>query len=94
LAAADHFAFTTNAGSGSIGRFAVAGDGGLSLSGTTAISAGAHPLDEGVSRNQDYLYVLADGLHQVIGYRVGSDGSLTQVTTVAVPVGAAGVGVH
>jgi hypothetical protein len=26
-----------------------------------------------------------------VGYRVGHDGSLTQVTSVAVPVGAAGI---
>jgi 6-phosphogluconolactonase len=94
LAAAGRFAFTTNAASGSIGRFAVAGDGELSLIGTTVIGAGAHPLDVGVSRNQAYLYVLADGLHRLIGYRVGADGSLTQVTTVAIPVGAAGVGAY
>ena len=31
LAAAGHFAYTTNAGSGSIGRFAIAPDGSLSL---------------------------------------------------------------
>ncbi|MBO0884454.1 MAG: beta-propeller fold lactonase family protein, partial [Mycobacterium sp.] len=79
LAAAEQFAYTTNAGSGSIGRFSVARDGSLSLTGTTTLGEGSHPLDEGVSRNQDYLYVLVDGFHQIIGYRVERDGGLTQV---------------
>jgi 6-phosphogluconolactonase len=45
LAAAGHFAYTTNAGSGSIGRFAIARDGSLSLVGTTVVGAGSTPLD-------------------------------------------------
>jgi hypothetical protein len=51
------------------------------------------PLDEGVSSNQHYLYVLADGVHQLVGYSVGQDGSLTQVTSVAVTTGSGGIGV-
>ena len=31
------------------------------------------------------------GFHQIVGYRIGHDGNLTQVTSVAVPVGAAGI---
>jgi 6-phosphogluconolactonase (cycloisomerase 2 family) len=90
LAAAGHFAYTTNAGSGSIGGFRVAHDGSLSLISTTALGTGSHPLDEAVSRDQHLLYVLVDGFHQVNGYRVGTDGGLTQVASVAVPVGAIG----
>jgi 6-phosphogluconolactonase (cycloisomerase 2 family) len=92
LAAAGQYAYTTNAGSGSIGRFRVARDGSLSLTGTTALGANSHPLDEGVSRDQDLLYVLVDGLHEIVGYRVQQDGGLTQVTSVPVPTGAAGIG--
>ncbi len=91
LAAAGHFAYTTNAGSGSIGRFAIAPDGVLSMVGTTVVGAGSTPLDTAVSQNQDFMYVLLGGFHQIVGYRVGDDGSLTQVTSVAVPVGAAGI---
>jgi 6-phosphogluconolactonase (cycloisomerase 2 family) len=90
LAAAGRFAYTTNAASGSIGGFTVARDGTLSLTSTTALGSGSHPLDEAVSRDQHYLYVLVDGLHQVNGYRVGGDGSLTPVTSVPVPAGAIG----
>ena len=92
LAAAGQFAYTTNAGSGSIGRFSVARDGSLSLTGTTTLGAGSHPLDEGVSRDQDFLYVLVDGFHEIVGYRVQHDGGLTQVTSLPVPSGAAGIG--
>lgn len=92
LAAAGSWAYTTNAGSGSIGRFSVARDGSLSLIGTTTLGSTSHPLDEGVSRDQDFLYVLADGLHQIDGFRVGQDGGLTQVSSVNVPTGSAGIG--
>jgi 6-phosphogluconolactonase (cycloisomerase 2 family) len=90
LAAAGHFAYTTNAASGSIGGFAVANDGTLKLMSTTSVGSGSHPLDEAVSRDQHLLYVLVDGIHQIRGYRVGADGSLTQVTSISVPVGAVG----
>jgi 6-phosphogluconolactonase len=91
LAAAGHFAYTTNAGSGSIGRFAIARDGSLSLVGTTVVGTGSTPLDNAVSRDQDFMYVLLGGFHQIVGYRIGHDGNLTQVTSVGVPVGAAGI---
>jgi hypothetical protein len=59
--------------------------------GTTIVGAGSTPLDNAVSHDQDFMYVLFGGFHQIVGYRVGHDGSLTQVTSVAVPVGAAGI---
>jgi 6-phosphogluconolactonase len=91
LATAQGWAYTTNAGSGSIGRFAVATDGTLSLSGTTVVGPGAHPLDDDVTKNEKELYVLVDGFHQIVGYRIEHDGSLTQISSAPVPVGAAGV---
>jgi 6-phosphogluconolactonase (cycloisomerase 2 family) len=90
LAAAGHFAYTTNAGSGSTGGFVVSDDGSLRLIGTTTLGATSHPLDEAVSRDQHFLYILVDGFHQLNGYRVSADGSLTQVTSVGVPSGAIG----
>jgi hypothetical protein len=62
----------------------------LSLISTTALGAGSHPLDEAVSRDQHFLYVLVDGFHKMNGYRVGADGSLTPVNSVDVPAGAIG----
>jgi 6-phosphogluconolactonase (cycloisomerase 2 family) len=94
LPAAGRFASTTNAGSGSIGGFAVAPDGSLSHISTIALGTGSHPLDEAVSRGQHFLYVLVDGFHQINGYRVGANGSLTQVTSVSVPAGAIGAGAN
>jgi 6-phosphogluconolactonase len=93
LAAAGGFAYTANAGSGSIGRYAVAPDGTLTALGSTLVenNPASHPLDEGVSAGQNYLYVLANGLSQIVGYRVGADGSLTQVTTVPVAAGSGGI---
>jgi 6-phosphogluconolactonase (cycloisomerase 2 family) len=94
LAAAGGFAYTANAGSGSIGRYAVAPDGALAALGSTLVenNPASHPLDEGVSAGQNYLYVLAKGLSQIVGYRVGLDGSLTQVTTAPVAAGSGGIG--
>jgi len=94
LAAAGGFAFTANAGSGSIGRYAVATDGALTALGSTLVENDptAKPLDEGVSAGQNYLYVLAGGLAQIVGYQVGADGSLTQVTTAPVAADSAGIG--
>ena len=95
LAAAARLAYTANAGSGSIGRCAVAPDGALTALGTTVVEddAASHPLDEAVSSGQNYLHVLANGLWQIVGYRVGADGSLTQVTTAAVAAGSGGTAV-
>lgn len=94
LASVGSFAFTTNAGSGSIATFAVARDGTLSLTATTPISPTAHPLDESGVSDGHLLYVLADGLHQVIGYKVAADGTLTQVAAAPVPAGVDGLGAH
>jgi 6-phosphogluconolactonase (cycloisomerase 2 family) len=96
LAAAGGFAFTANAGSGSIGRYAVAPDGTLTALGTTLVEndPASHPLDEGVSASQNYLYVMVGGLDQIVGYQVGHDGSLTQVTTAPVAAGSAGIGAN
>ena len=96
LVAAGRFAYTANAGSGNIGRYAVAHDGTLTALGSTPIENDptSSPHEEGVSADQNYLYVLAQGLSQIVGYRVGADGSLTQVTTVPVAAGSFGVGAN
>jgi 6-phosphogluconolactonase len=96
LVAAGRFAYTANAGSGNIGRYAVAPDGTLTALGSTPIENDptSSPHEEGVSADQNYLYVLAQGLSQIAGYRVGADGSLIQVTTVSVAAGSFGVGAY
>ena len=52
---------------------------------------GSTPLDNAASDDQDFMYVLLGGFHQIVGYRVGHNGDLTQVTSIAVPEGAAGI---
>lgn len=93
LAAVGRYAYTDNAGSGSIGTFKVAADGQLALSATTLIASTAHPLDM-AGADGHYLYVLANGLNEIIGYRVAGDGSLTEINQVPVPAGAIGLGAH
>ena len=91
-----HYAYTANAGSGTLSGFSVSSGGALSLldpSGVTAsLGAGSHPLDETVSSNGEFLYNLTDGLHRITGFRIAANGSLTQVDQIAgLPVGAAGI---
>lgn len=93
LAAVGRYAYTDNAGSGSVGTFSVAADGRLTLTGTTVIAPTAHPLDM-AGAGGHYLYVLAGGLNAIIGYHVANDGSLTEITQVPVPAGAIGLGAH
>lgn len=90
------YAYTANAGGGTISGFAVGPDGSLSLldaDGVTAsLGAGSHPLDEAVSNDGRFLYNLTDGRHEITGFRVGEDGSLTQVGSIGgLPAGAAGI---
>jgi hypothetical protein len=74
-----------------VGTYVVAPDGTLTALGTTLVEndPASHPLDEGVSVGQNYLYVMVGGLNQIVGYRVGPDGSLTQVTVATVAAGIA-----
>jgi 6-phosphogluconolactonase len=74
------FAYTTNAGSGTITGYSVS-QGALArldVNGVTAnIGAGSSPTEMVVSRNSQYLYAFSGGLHAIIVYAIGSDGSLT-----------------
>jgi 6-phosphogluconolactonase (cycloisomerase 2 family) len=90
------YAYTANAGGGTISGFAVGRDGSLTLldaNGATAtIGAGSHPLDEAVSGNGRFLYNLTDGFHTISGFWIGEDGSLTPLGTIGgLPVGAIGL---
>jgi 6-phosphogluconolactonase len=89
------FAYTANAGSGTLSGFAVGHDGSLTLldsSGATAVlGPGSHPLDLAVSKGR-FLYNLTDGFHRITGFHIEKDGSLTPVgSTGGIPAGAAGL---
>ena len=82
------FAYTGNAG-GTISGVAVDGDGSLTTLGTDGVVAVPRqsPRDLDFSRNGRYVYEVSPGNAaeggSVTGYRVGNDGSLTEITTVS-----------
>lgn len=87
------FAYTTNAGSGSISSYAIAKDGSISLLNAVAGDTGAHstPIDMAFSNNGAFLYSLNAGSHTISAFRMQSDGSLVSAGTFSVPAGAAGL---
>jgi hypothetical protein len=58
-------------------------DGGIALAATTRLGSGSSPLDEAVSSDGRFLYVLVNGRHTVGAFRIGADGTL-------LPLGEAG----
>jgi 6-phosphogluconolactonase len=84
-------AFTGNA-SGSISGFAIDPSGALTGLGATALAPSPRDLD--FARNGRFLYAVSPGTAaapaRVTGYRVGSDGSLEQVTSVPAAAGITG----
>ena len=89
------YAYTTNAGSGSISGYRLTEDGSLSLLNsdgqTGQTGPGSTPVDAALSRNSQFLYVLTAGAHAIVTFQIGSDGTLTPLNQVVVPVGAAGI---
>ena len=93
------FAYTANADSGNLSGYRVHHDGSISLldaSGNTASTGtGSHPLDEAITRNGAFLYVLADGFGRIEGFGVGADGSLHARGSVGgLPAGTVGIAVR
>jgi 6-phosphogluconolactonase len=87
------FAYTTNAGSGSISSYRIAEDGALTLLNPTAavIGAGSSPVDMAFSNNGQSLYALANGAHTISIFGMNANGSLAVQSTVSVPVGVVGL---
>ncbi|MFL5620859.1 MAG: lactonase family protein [Gemmatimonadaceae bacterium] len=77
-------AFAVNSGSGSIAAFGIGADGSLDLlsaDGRTGVTgAGTAPIDLGLSRNGQFLYVLNAAAGTVGGFSVGRDGSLASIS--------------
>lgn len=86
------FAFTTNAGDGSISGYGINKDGYIYLldpDGKTGnTGAGSVPLDMAFSINNHFLYSLNSGNGTISGFRVGPSGQLIQLTN---PIQAAGL---
>jgi 6-phosphogluconolactonase len=75
------FVYTTNAGSGSITGYRIAGDGSVSLLNaggfTASTGVDSHPTDLALSISGKYLYAISPATGTLAQFRVGSDGSLT-----------------
>jgi 6-phosphogluconolactonase (cycloisomerase 2 family) len=87
------YAYTTNAGSGTISSYQIAEDGALTLLNPTAgvIGAGSSPVDMAFSNNGQTLYALANGAHTISIFGMNADGSLASQGTISVPVDVAGL---
>ncbi|HBY95543.1 MAG TPA: 3-carboxymuconate cyclase [Chloroflexi bacterium] len=92
------YAYTTNAGSGSISGYRVDQDGTLNLldaDGRTGVTGdGSSPIDMALSNNSQYLYVLNSGLHTISAFQVEADGSLTLLPGTGLPAGVVGLAAH
>lgn len=82
------FAYTTNAGTGSISGFLISHDGSLSLldeDGRTGVTGdGSAPIDMALSGNDRFLYTLNSGNGTIGAFRVNlKDGSLKPLAGIA-----------
>jgi 6-phosphogluconolactonase len=88
------YAYVSNAGTGNISGFAIDQDGTASLldaDGITAVT-GANPTDMALSRDSQFLYARVAGLSRIAVFRIGSDGSLTELAPLTgTPAGLAGL---
>jgi 6-phosphogluconolactonase (cycloisomerase 2 family) len=82
IAFARGFYYGTNTGSNTISSFRVAHDGTPTLVAAVAATTDPGPTDMAVSADQRYLYVQGGAAGSVDVFRVGWDGSLTQIDTV------------
>lgn len=99
------YAYTSNADSLTISGYSIAANGAISLltpNGATATAPqGTFPLEEGLSRDSHFLYVLdsrlllpTPGPATLLGYSINNDGSLSSVidpANFALPLSAIGL---
>jgi 6-phosphogluconolactonase len=83
------YAYTTNAGTGTISLFNIDRDGTISYDVSADAIGGV--IDEALSNNSRYLYALSSGAQKIFGFQVGSDGQLTQVEEIDLLTGANGL---
>lgn len=100
-----HFAYTSDADSHTISGYRINTDGSIALldpNGVTGSTPGdTFPLEQGLSRNSRFLYVLdsrlllaTPGPATVSGFRIGSDGHLSQIVdpaSITLPFSAIGL---
>jgi len=92
----DKFAYTTNAGSGTISSYRIAHDGSLTLLEAAAgiTGNGSSPIDMAINNSGQFLYALNAGAHTVSMFQMQADGGLVSLGEIAVPVGAVGLAAH
>jgi len=80
------FAYTANAGSGSISGFSVNPSGALQLLNadgiTASVGAGSHPVDLAISRYGRFFFSLNNGNGTLSAFRTSSTGSLELLMSV------------
>jgi 6-phosphogluconolactonase len=90
------YAYTTNAGTGTISGFDIDRDGTIALldaDGVTAEAIGG-VIDMALSNNSRYLYALSSGAGTILGFQVHSDGQLTIFQEIDLPTGANGLAAY
>lgn len=96
ITANGHYAYTTNAGSGTISGYRLSSAGGLALLNTSGVTgvigAGSHPVEMTFSPDNRYLYALDAGTRTLSAFATRADGSLTPVTLSGVALGSGAVG--
>ena len=91
------YSYVTNTGDSTISGYAIATDGSISLlnaDGRTFVLPNASsPLDEAISADSNYLYVLEGiGYGGLASFRINTDGSLTQLQDIlGIPLSAYGI---
>jgi 6-phosphogluconolactonase len=87
------YAYTTNAGSGSISSYRISQDGEIRLLESHAgeLGDGSKPLDMAFSHDSRYLYALDAGEHSVVIFAARGDGSLTAIGSAGIPTSAGGI---
>jgi 6-phosphogluconolactonase (cycloisomerase 2 family) len=90
------FAYTTNAGSGSVSGYRIAFDGTITLLDANGVTgntgSGSVPLDMALSNNGRHLFTLNSGNNTIGAFRVHADGSLSHLPGASgIPAGANGL---
>lgn len=88
------FAYSTNAGSGSVSAYRVGTDGSLSLiDGRAGFTGdGTSPIDASVDVSGQYLYVLNGRTQNIAAFAIQADGTLIAIGTFeGLPAGSAGI---
>jgi 6-phosphogluconolactonase len=78
----DRYVFTTNFADGAVSRYAVNGDGSLTLEDATAglaVDGQTGLRDEGISADGRFLYAVDADSRRVFGWSVGDGGTLEQI---------------